>query len=139
MTSGGVLDGLVPDESPKPSSRNGEVNVVIDEASYRLLRFVEERHGWSQRELAGAPDIILGKVDDCLCALVEKGWVRARNFRGNQNKLVYAYLLTPRGLEQKTQVTSNFIHRKMAQYEALGGEIAQLRRDFECQQSRGAR
>lgn len=113
--------------------------VAVDETSFKLLRLVEARPGWSQREMAGELGISLGKVNYCLRALIEKGWVKARNFRDNRNKLVYVYLLTPRGLEEKTQITFNFIRRKMAEYEALGDEIAQLRRDFERQHSSAVR
>lgn len=109
----------------------------LDETSYRLLRLVEERPEWSQRELAGALGISLGKVNYCLRALIGKGWVKARNFRDSRNKLAYAYLVTPHGLDEKRQITLNFIRRKLAEYEALGDEIAQLRRDVESEGSRG--
>lgn len=135
MTSSRLLDNAV----PEAAEVNAVPGAVMDETSYRLLRLVEDRPDWSQRELAGELGISLGKVNYCLRALIEKGWVKARNFRDNRNKLVYAYLLTPRGLEQKAQITLNFIRRKMAEYEALGDEIAQLRRDFERQQLPDAR
>lgn len=102
----------------------------MDETHYRLLRLFEARQEWSQRELAQELGISLGKVNYCLNALIAKGWIKAQNFRNNRNKLVYAYLLTPSGIEEKAILTLNFIRRKIAEYEALEQEIAQLRREY---------
>ena len=68
----------------------------------------------------------LGKANYCLKALMEKGWVKARNFKNSRNKLAYSYLLTPSGIEAKARMTYGFLKRKMAEYEALKDEIAQL-------------
>ena len=103
----------------------------MDEAHYKLLRLIESRPDASQRELARALGMSLGKVNYCVNALVEKGLVKARNFRNSQNKLAYAYLLTPRGIEQKTAVTVQFLRRKICEYEALRREIAELKREIE--------
>lgn len=67
----------------------------MDEAHYKLLRLIESRPDATQRELAQALGVSLGKVNYCVNALIEKGLVKARNFRNSQNKLAYAYLLTP--------------------------------------------
>ena len=75
--------------------------------------------------------VSLGKVNYCVNAIIEKGWVKARNFRNNNNKLSYAYLLTPRGIEQKAVITVHFLRRKMAEYESLKKEIALLRREVD--------
>jgi len=106
----------------------------IDEIHYQLLRRFEARPEWSQRELAHELGISLGKVNYCLQALIGKGWIKANNFRNSQNRIVYAYLLTPRGIEEKALITISFIRRKMAEYEALEKEIAQLRSEFDQQQ-----
>jgi EPS-associated MarR family transcriptional regulator len=103
----------------------------VDEAHYKLLRLIESRPDATQRELAQALGVSLGKVNYCVNALIEKGLVKARNFRNNQNKLAYAYLLTPRGIEQKAAVTVQFLRRKVGEYEALQREIAELRREVE--------
>ena len=73
--------------------------------------------------------ISLGKVNYCLRALIEKGWVKAANFRRSSNKVAYAYLLTPRGIDEKARVTAQFLMRKVAEYEALEKEIENLRRE----------
>ena len=103
----------------------------MDETHYRLLKLLEARPYLSQRELARELGISLGKINYCLGALVEKGWIKARNFRNSRNKLGYAYLLTPRGIEQKAVITVDFLRRKIAEYEALKKEITQLRREVD--------
>lgn len=102
----------------------------MDETHFRLLRLIQDRPNLSQRELARELGVSLGKVNYCVRALIDKGWVKARNFRNSSNKLAYAYLLTPRGIEEKTAVTIGFLRRKVAEYEALKSEIAQLRSDL---------
>ena len=101
----------------------------MQEAHYKLLRLIEANPELSQRELADAMGVSLGKVNYCLNALIEKGWVKARNFRRSNNKLAYAYLLTPRGVRQKAAITVTFLERKVAEYELLKQEIAELRRE----------
>jgi len=103
----------------------------MDETHYQLLKLLEAKPHLSQRELARELGISLGKINYCLAALVEKGWVKARNFRNSRNKLGYAYLLTPRGIEQKAVITVDFLRRKIAEYEALKKEITQLRREVD--------
>ena len=103
----------------------------MDEAHYKLLRLIESRPDATQRELAQALGVSLGEVNYCVNALIEKGLVKARNFRNSQNKLAYAYLLTPRGIEQKTAVAVHFLRRKVSEYEALKREIAELKREVE--------
>lgn len=101
----------------------------MDEAHYKLLRLIEANPGLSQRQIAQRMGVSLGKANYCINALIAKGWVKASNFRKSGNKLAYAYLLTPRGMQQKTTVTVHFLRRKMDEYESLRREIAQLRRE----------
>ena len=103
----------------------------MTETHYRLLRLLEAKPHLSQRELARELGISLGKINYCLGALIEKGWVKARNFRNNRDKLSYAYLLTPSGIEEKAALTVNFLRRKMAEYDALKREIEELKREVE--------
>lgn len=98
---------------------------------YTLLKALEENPGLSQRELAKRLGVSLGKVNYCLGALVEKGSLKMDNFRKSDNKLAYAYLLTPRGIEQKARMTVEFLQVKMNEYERLKGEIEELRREVE--------
>ncbi|MBE0619354.1 MAG: MarR family EPS-associated transcriptional regulator [Burkholderiales bacterium] len=101
----------------------------VEDTHFRLLRLLEARPELSQRDLARELGTSLGKTNYCLNALIDKGWVKARNFRNNQNKLSYAYLLTPRGIESKAAITLQFLKRKMAEYETLKADIEELQRE----------
>jgi len=98
-----------------------------EETHLRLLRLIQKRPEISQRELAIELGISLGKVNYCLKALMEKGWVKAHNFRNSRRKWAYVYLLTPSGIEEKMRLATRFLKRKLAEYEALEEEIARLR------------
>ncbi len=100
-----------------------------DEITYKILKSIEENPNQSQRELSKSLGISLGKLNYCLRALVDKGWVKARNFKENPNKAGYLYLLTPSGVEQKTKVTVRFLKRKMQEYEQIKTEIEQLQNE----------
>lgn len=101
-----------------------------EDIQLRLLRLIEARPEMSQRDLALELGTSLGKINYCLKALVDTGLVKVRNFRNSQNKLAYAYLLTPHGIESKAAITVQFLRRKMNEYEALKREIDQLQRDI---------
>jgi EPS-associated MarR family transcriptional regulator len=98
---------------------------------YGLLKMLEENPGLTQRDLAKKLGVSLGKVNFCLNALVEKGSLKIDNFRKSDNKLAYAYLLTPRGMEQKARLTVEFLRYKVQEYERLKAEIAELQREAE--------
>jgi MarR family transcriptional regulator, temperature-dependent positive regulator of motility len=103
---------------------------ITEEVRYRLLRYLDEHPHASQRELARELGVSVGKVNYCLRALIERGWVKMRNFRRSKSKLTYAYILTPKGLEEKVTVTSTFLRRKIAEYEMLSAEIERLSREI---------
>jgi len=103
--------------------------VLNDDLRYKLLKLLAEEPQISQRDLARRLSISVGKANYCLSALVEKGLVKINNFRKANNKLAYAYLLTPRGIEEKTQITVSFLQRKMREYGDLQREIEVLRRE----------
>ena len=98
-----------------------------DDLSVALLRQLAESPDASQRELAQANGVSLGKLNYALRALIDKGWVKAGNFRRSPNKLGYAYLLTPSGIEAKAQLTRRFLARKMREYDQLHSEIQRLK------------
>ncbi len=108
--------------SPQPG-RDGRLN---DEAHLKLLRLLEANPRMAQRELADALGISVGKANYCVKALLEKGLIKVSNFRRSDNKLAYAYLLTPAGVSAKAALTVRFLRRKTAEYEALKQEIAAL-------------
>ena len=103
--------------------------MLNEELRYKLLRLLAEEPQISQRDLACRLGISVGKANYCLSALVEKGLVKINNFRKANNKLVYVYLLTPSGIEAKTQITVSFLQRKMTEYGALQEEIEALRQE----------
>ena len=100
-----------------------------EETSYKLFSLVEQQPDISQRELAKEMGISLGKTNYCLKALMDKGWLKASNFKNNSNKIAYAYVLTPRGLREKAKITTRFLKRKVREYEMLKTEIEQLQRE----------
>lgn len=105
---------------------------MLDESTrYGLLKMLEDNPGLSQRELARRLGVSLGKTNYCLNALIEKGLVKINNFRNSDNKLAYAYLLTPRGIDEKARITVEFLRYKVQEYERLKQEIDELRREAE--------
>jgi len=100
--------------------------ILTDESRYRILRLIEQNPAISQRELARELGVSLGKVNFCLNALIEKGVLKANSFLNSRNKRAYAYVLTPRGIEEKARVTLRFLKWKVGEYEALQKEIAEL-------------
>ncbi|MDE2117672.1 MAG: MarR family EPS-associated transcriptional regulator [Betaproteobacteria bacterium] len=107
---------------------------MLDENThYSLLKTLEDNPELSQRDLAKRLGISLGKVNFCLNALVEKGSLKINNFRNSDNKLAYAYLLTPRGVEEKARITVQFLKYKVQEYERLRAEIEELKQEAEKQ------
>jgi EPS-associated MarR family transcriptional regulator len=108
------------------------VNTMIPESQrYRLLKLLENNPNMNQRELAQAMGVSLGKINYCLKALMEKGHVKFKNFHRNEDKRAYAYLLTPKGIQEKARVTVAFLQRKLVEYETIQVEIEELRREVE--------
>ncbi|MDR1647033.1 MAG: MarR family EPS-associated transcriptional regulator [Zoogloeaceae bacterium] len=101
-----------------------------DEIQFQVLRRLHQKPDSSQRMLARELDISLGSVNYCFQALIAKGWVKMRSFSRNPHKLRYAYLLTPTGIAQKSQLTAEFLKRKLTEYAALQEEIEQLKADL---------
>jgi len=93
------------------------------------LKILEANPEISQRDLARALGVSLGRTNFCLKALIERGLLKATNFRNSSNKLAYMYLLTPKGLEEKSVITARFLKMKMQEYANLESEIEELRRD----------
>lgn len=98
-----------------------------EDTHFNVMRLIESRPNISQRELADELGVSLGKANYCLRALMEKGWIKARNFKNSNNKRAYTYLLTPEGIENKARIAVRFLNRKVREYNALKQEIDQLR------------
>ena len=111
--------------------------MLDDNTRYQLLKMLQANPELSQRRLAGELGVSIGKVNFCLRALLDKGLVKVRNFRDSNNKLAYAYYLTPKGAKEKVRATASFLERKLQEYENLQREIAELRREMRAQNARG--
>ncbi len=103
--------------------------MLTDEYRYKILKILATNPEINQRDLAKKLDISLGRVNFCLKALIQKGLLKASNFRNNQNKMAYMYLLTPQGLEEKTVITARFLKLKLQEHAKLQAEIEELRID----------
>ena len=101
------------------------------ETHLKVLRHLEDNPDVTQRELAVALGISLGKTNYCLKALINKGLIKAKNFKNNDNKRAYLYILTPKGIETKTRISIKFLQRKIQEYEALSQEIEQLKTELD--------
>tara|TARA_Y100000590_G_C15737087_1_gene1018949 strand:- start:2992 stop:3300 length:309 start_codon:yes stop_codon:yes gene_type:complete len=93
-----------------------------------LLRKIQKKPESSQRELANELGFSLGKLNYCLKALKNKGLIKINNFKKNPNKINYFYVLTPRGISEKTKLTINFMRRKMEEYDELKKELSKSKK-----------
>ena len=98
---------------------------------YRVLDLIHNDPSITQRALAQRTGISLGAMNYCMKALISKGWVKAGNFVGNPDKTVYLYLLTPKGVMQKSKLAIDFLKRKKQEYDALKREIERISREVE--------
>ncbi|TGK30945.1 MarR family EPS-associated transcriptional regulator [Leptospira gomenensis] len=101
-----------------------------DALRHKLLKILEENPEVNQREISEILGISLGKVNYCIKALMDKGWVKARNFKNSKNKLAYAYFLTPMGLEEKAVLTVRYLKVKLQEYEQIQKEIEELKKEI---------
>tara|TARA_B100001123_G_C14370720_1_gene654744 strand:+ start:118 stop:447 length:330 start_codon:yes stop_codon:yes gene_type:complete len=90
---------------------------------FNVLRKINKNPESTQRELAQELGFSLGKLNYCLRALKNKGLIKMKNFEKNPNKINYIYVLTPRGIAEKTKLTINFMKRKMEEYDDLKAEL----------------
>tara|TARA_B110000438_G_C15560128_1_gene540809 strand:+ start:168 stop:464 length:297 start_codon:yes stop_codon:yes gene_type:complete len=90
---------------------------------FNVLRKIKKKPQASQRELAEDLGFSLGKLNYCLKALRNKGLIKINNFKKNPNKLGYIYVLTPKGIAEKTKLTANFMKQKMKEYDELKKEL----------------
>ena len=90
---------------------------------FNVLRQINRKPKSTQRELAEGLGFSLGKLNYCLKALNVKGLIKLKNFRKHKNKIGYSYVLTPKGISEKTKLTLNFMKDKMKEYDELKGEL----------------
>ena len=90
---------------------------------FEILRKIKTKPKATQRQLAKELGFSLGKLNYCIKALKSKGLIKIENFKKNPNKINYIYVLTPKGIAEKTKLTMNFMKRKMKEYEELKKEV----------------
>lgn len=98
---------------------------------FRVLRLLQENPELTQRELAQRLEVSLGRLNYCLKALIDKGWVKVNSFSRSHRKINYVYLLTPQGLMEKARLTGSFLRRKQHEFDALRAEIERLQIEIE--------
>ncbi len=107
-----------------------------EQAHLRILKIVDEEPEISQRQLAERLGVSLGKANYLLKALLDKGHLKAGNFLRAENKLKYAYLLTPEGIRAKLQLTRSYLARKEQEYVVMKAEIEAMRVELAAQDER---
>ena len=105
------------------------------ELEYRALKILEQQPDLTQRQLAEELGVSLGKTHYLVRSLIDIGWVKLDNFKRSDDKLGYAYLLTPMGMIEKAAITTRFLIRKQREYSVLQLEIQQLKEEVSQQQN----
>tara|TARA_Y100001970_G_C14236935_1_gene862413 strand:+ start:1142 stop:1456 length:315 start_codon:yes stop_codon:yes gene_type:complete len=96
--------------------------------TFEILRKIVKDPSSTQRDLANELNLSLGKVNYCIKALKDKGLIKINNFKKNPNKISYIYVLTPKGIKQKTKLTIDFMNRKIKEYEDLKKELKNIKK-----------
>ncbi len=112
---------------------------IQEDTHFRIMRILQDNPDLTQRELAEKLGMSVGGLNYCLNALIDKGLVKMQNFSNSKNKFKYVYLLTPLGIAEKVALTSRFLKRKMAEYDALKVEIEALKTEVGEDQASGQR
>ena len=102
-----------------------------EDTYFRMLKILSDNPQINQRELSRRLSLSLGGINYCLRALIEKGYIKAQSFNASKKKLGYAYLITPKGIVNKTALAYRFLQRKMWEFEVLKAEIERLKLDVE--------
>jgi len=100
--------------------------ILIEENDLKILRKLSNSENITQRKLASELGFSLGKLNFCLNELKKKGLIKFRNFKKNENKINYVYILTPKGVAKKTKLLISFMQRKMREYDEIKKELDQL-------------
>jgi len=100
-----------------------------DEEYFNIIRKISKDSNISQREMSTELGISLGKVNYCLRALKEKGFIKIKNFSKSENKMKYFYVLTPKGISEKTKITIRFMKQKIREYDELKKEIKKYNKE----------
>ena len=102
--------------------------MINDQDQLNILLKIDKEKNTSQRQLANNLGFSLGKLNYLLKELIKKGLIKIKRFKKNENKLRYAYIITPEGISKRSKFALNFMKRKMAEYEELKNEIFKLKK-----------
>ncbi|WP_018145943.1 MarR family EPS-associated transcriptional regulator [Thioalkalivibrio sp. AKL6] len=105
--------------------------MIEEDLHLQVLRLLEQEPDMSQRQLARSLGLSVGKTHYALKAVLDRGWVKAQNFRRSDNRSAYLYKLTPIGLQEKARLAYGLLQRKRAEHQALMTEIEQLRGELQ--------
>ena len=105
--------------------------IIQEDTYFRVLRMLQDNPDLTQRDIAERLGVSTSGMNYCLNALIDKGWVKVQNFSQSKNKFGYIYVLTPQGIVEKVTLTSRFLKRKQAEYEALRAEIDGLNQELD--------
>ena len=100
------------------------------DAEYLILKKFEDNPRLTQRELSKELGVSLGKTNYIINALIDKGWIKLKNFKGSDKKLGYSYLLTTQGIAEKAMLAQKFLKKKSDEYNKLKEEIENLRNEL---------
>jgi EPS-associated MarR family transcriptional regulator len=106
------------------------------DAHYLVMHILQKNPHLTQRELSRELGLSLGKLNYCLKALANKGWIKIGNFKQSKTKIRYVYLVTPQGISEKAHMTKEFLSRKIKEYEALRAEIDLLKTEISSSQDK---
>ncbi|MCG6879154.1 MAG: MarR family EPS-associated transcriptional regulator [Deltaproteobacteria bacterium] len=99
--------------------------------NYRILKLLAAQPNLSQRALAGSLGISLGRTNYALSELIEKGIIKMKRLESAPQKISYAYLITPKGLEEKSKIAAHLLKQKQAEYEQIKGRIKEITEELE--------
>ena len=108
---------------------NTKTDILDSEKTLHVLKELESNPKITQRDLAQKLEISLGKINYLINALIDKGIIKAKNFKNSKNKLSYVYLLTAEGIKTKISLTRKFFDWKLQEYERLKKEIEELKKE----------
>ena len=100
-----------------------------EDAKFRVFQIINENPQMTTREIAQKVGISNGSAYYLLTSLIDMGFIKLSNFKDSSQKIKYSYLLTPKGIREKSLITSKFLVRKKQEFEALKKEIAELEQD----------
>ena len=107
--------------------------MIDQELEYKVLKLLELQPDLTQRQMAEALGVSLGKTHYLVKSLIDVGWLKLDNFQKSSNKWGYIYLLTPKGIIEKSMITARFLTRKQTEYNKLRQEIVELKEEVRRQ------